>query len=454
MRPIGNRRFCHIWLIAAAIGALYAPTSITAQPASAEPAPGVPVADYHAHISSLAVGESTTPPLLSTVELPPELDSLIKVREDYDDPAVGATAFKEDGLLLDTRWPNWVRGRDAVELWLSLTTKGLKYRPVEARIGDRFGYITGYVIYLGQDPAFVARNFHMSVEKVDGKWLIAAESWENRVPPLQRAHTAEEFIAELDDAGIRHGVVLSSGFVFGATPSQEDYAKVRAENDWTAQQAALYPERLVAFCGINPLQSYGVTEVERCAGLSSVKGIKLHFANDGIDLRQPDHVEKVRRVFAAANAAGLHIVAHVSNPAGMSDSAVAGEQGRAFLTQVLPVATDVTVQIPHVTGDTGWTPEADETFELFASAIRDGAPGTANLFFDISGTILAGSSAASLEMLANRMRQVGLERFLFGSDRSGARNPPPQDALNNAKRLPLSSEEFAQFFDNRMPYLP
>jgi hypothetical protein len=52
------------------------------------------------------------------------------------------------------------------------------------------------------------------------------------------------------------------------------------------------------------------------------------------------------------------------------------------------------------------------------------------------------------------MRAVGLDRFLFGSDRSGARNPPPKDALNNVRRLPLTPAEFEDVADNRMPYLP
>ena len=57
-------------------------------------------------------------------------------------------------------------------------------------------------------------------------------------------------------------------------------------------------------------------------------------------------------------------------------------------------------------------------------------------------------------MIATRMRQVGIGRFLFGSDRSGTRNPPPKDALNAVRRLPLSPEEFEDLADNRMPYLP
>lgn len=441
----------------ACLSAAASPTLTSTAMAQSAPlrAPGVPVADYHAHISSLVIGVASTPPLQPAITLPPELAALIQAREDDADPAVAAQAFREDALLLDTRWPNWVRGREAIRLWLSLTTKGLKFRPVEARTDERFGYIAGYVIYVANGKESVVRNFHMSLEKVDGKWLIATEAWPDRPPPLQKAQTAAEYIAELDAAGIRQGVILSSGFIFGSTPDEAAYAKVRAENDWMVEQVALYPDRLVAFCGINPLQPYGVTEVERCARLPGVKGIKIHFANDEIDLRKPEHVAAVRRVFGAANAAGLHIVAHVASTQSWQDPAIAVDQVRPFLSDVLPAATDVTVQIAHVYMDTGWTPDADRVFDLFAAAIRDDAPGARNLYFDLSGSpIRANSSTASLELLAARMRSVGLNRFLFASDRSGARNPPPKDALNNVRRLPLTPEEFEDIADNRMPYLP
>jgi predicted TIM-barrel fold metal-dependent hydrolase len=427
-----------------------------AQSAAVPREPGTPVADYHAHISSLVIGEASTPPLQPAVQLPPELAALIRARENDADPAVAAQAFREDALLLDTRWPNWVRGREAIELWLSLTTKGLKFRPVEAHTDDRFGYIAGYVIYVDTDGTeYVVRNFLMSLEKMDGRWLIATEAWPDREPPLQKAQTAAEYIEELDAAGIRQGVILSSGFIFGSTPDEADYARVRAENDWVVEQVALYPDRLVAFCGVNPLQSYGVTEVERCAGLPGVRGIKIHFANDGIDLRKPEHAAAVRRIFAAANAAGLHIVAHIATNDSWQDPAVADAQVRAFLSDVLPAATEVTVQVAHMYSDTGWSTDADRVFEQFATAIRTNAPGARNLYFDLSGgPTKANASAENLGRLARRMREVGFDRFLFGSDRSGARNPPPKDALNNVRRLPLTAEEFEDIADNRMPYLP
>src|SRR5690349_15656145 len=65
---------------------------------------------------------------------------------------------------------------------------------------------------------------------------------------------AQELVPLLDAAGIRKAVLLSTAYMYGS-PRREvenEYARVRQENDWTAAQAAQYPDRLIAFCGIAP----------------------------------------------------------------------------------------------------------------------------------------------------------------------------------------------------------
>src|SRR3712207_8315818 len=40
-------------------------------------------------------------------------------------------------------------------------------------------------------------------------------------------------------------------------------AKVRAENDWTVQQASRFADRLIPFCSVDPLKSYALEEIAR-----------------------------------------------------------------------------------------------------------------------------------------------------------------------------------------------
>src|SRR5206468_8526413 len=132
-------------------------------------------------------------------------------------------------------------------------------------------------------------------------------------PADRTARTAEQLIAELDAAGIKHGVVLSVAYWFGnpAIKVENEYAKVRDENDWVGLQTAKYPDRLVAFCSFNPLRDYALEELDRCSKNPNIKGLKLHFGNSRVDVLDSQHVEKIREVFRMANERRLPIVVHL-----------------------------------------------------------------------------------------------------------------------------------------------
>jgi predicted TIM-barrel fold metal-dependent hydrolase len=55
--------------------------------------------------------------------------------------------------------------------------------------------------------------------------------------------------------------VLSVAYQFGnpnKPPVEDEYAQVKAENDWTSREVARYPDRLRGFCSINPLKDYAI----------------------------------------------------------------------------------------------------------------------------------------------------------------------------------------------------
>ena len=56
--------------------------------------------------------------------------------------------------------------------------------------------------------------------------------------------TADRLIAQLDAAGIRRAVVLSTAYALGSAWTErpaDEYAAVRAENDWTASRPPVIP---------------------------------------------------------------------------------------------------------------------------------------------------------------------------------------------------------------------
>jgi len=89
-----------------------------------------------------------------------------------------------------------------------------------------------------------------------------------KLSPALETITAKELVALLDSAGIRRALVLSVAYQFGnpnRPPIDNEYAMVKAENDWTSWQVARFPDRLRGFCGVNPLKDYAIAEVTRCA---------------------------------------------------------------------------------------------------------------------------------------------------------------------------------------------
>lgn len=267
---------------------------------------------------------------------------------------------------------------------------------------------------------------------------------------------ADELVAQLDVAGIGRAAVLSAAHAYGA-PSRtvdHEYARVRAENDWIAAQAARHPERLVALCSFNPLKDYALRELGRCATSAGFgRGIKLDFAASDVQLDRPEHVERLRRVFRAANAHGMAIVLDMR--ASRARSPYGAEQARVLLEQVLPFAPDVTVQVTHLAGNGpgfGDTPARDALAVLAEAAARHD-PRMRQVWFDVAAVVRADLPADEARRLVRRLRQLGMDRVLYGSD------APPGNALDANSgweaflRLPLDEAETARVARNVVPYL-
>lgn len=269
---------------------------------------------------------------------------------------------------------------------------------------------------------------------------------------------AQGLVALLDAAGIRKGVLLSTAYMFGSPRRRVDdeYARVREENDWTAAQAARYPGRLVAFCGFNPLKEYALAELKRCAALPGLRrGIKLHFGNADVRLDDPAHVDRLRRVFAAANAARMAIVVHLRASI-RNERPYGAAQARIFLEQLMPAAPDVTVQVAHLAGSgPGFDdPPARAVLATLALACERREAGTRNLWFDVASIVGRDIAPQDAAELARRIRQIGVTRVLYGTDAAQGGNLRPREAWAAFLRLPLGEGEFARIARNVPPYLP
>lgn len=262
--------------------------------------------------------------------------------------------------------------------------------------------------------------------------------------------SAQDLIPQLDAAGIERAAVLSVAYVYGqpARSLAEEYARVRAENDWAARQAAEYPERLVALCSVDPLRDYALAELARCAASPEFgRGIKLQPASGGALLDDPQQVERLRRVFRSANARGMAIVLQ------LQETGV--REARLLLEQLLPHAPDVPVQVAY-TGDKPGARDASAQLAALAvladaAARRD--PRMRHVWVDVTAFARPGLSAADARRLVRRLRQVGMERVLYGSDTEIGMDVRPRDAWAAFRSLPLTDAEAARVANNVMSYL-
>ncbi len=283
-----------------------------------------------------------------------------------------------------------------------------------------------------------------------------------RPDEVKLATTADEAIAALDAASVERGVVLSIAYMFGSPllELEDEYAKVKAENDHVAEQVAMFPDRLIGACSVNPLADYAFEEIERCADDPRLRALKLHLANSDVDLRDPAHVARLASVFQNLQRLQLPTVVHVRN-----GEEYEAEDARIFVRDVLSQAPRLPVQIAHMAGWGGYDSSTDAALGVFAEALADGRLNPQMITFDVAAVVFqpeaAGADTAlarqvreSNQTLAERIRQIGLERVVFATDWPSW--PPTRDVRlkidQNARllemALPLRPEELAQIFAN------
>ena len=277
-----------------------------------------------------------------------------------------------------------------------------------------------------------------------------------RSSPGPKGIDADYLVAQLDAAGISRAVVLSVAYSF-SNPNKavvpDEYMHVMGENNWTSAQVAKYPHRLLGFCSVNPLRPYALQEIARCARDPNLStGLKLHFGNSDVNLDNPDHLARVRRVFRAADKHHMAIVVHMH--ANVDHHRPYGaKEARIFVEKLLPEAPDVAVQIAHLAGSGGYDDaETDAALSVFIKAIKRKDPRMNNVFFDVCGIAIPGKWEDKADLLVIRIRQIGTDRLVYGSDAATPDNTP-SDALKRWHSLPLTQEEFRAIDSNVAPYI-
>ena len=412
----------------------------------------VPAVDAHQHLMSPAIAEHQSEKPPATVNLPADLAAFLKARISASrDRAALPELYTERAWFLESFNPAFIQTRDSiVDWWVGSTDSPYDLVPIGFGIEGSAAFITSYLT----DSKTRKRDAHVvqSLAKGgDGRWRITTETLTMGGPRTVAPISADYLVALLDSAGIRRAIVHSLAYQRGSSRQEAaaESALVKAENEWTAAQVAQFPDRLRAFCSFNPIKSYALAELTRCANSGAFRGIKLHMGNSRVDFEKPGDVERLRAVFAAANARKLPIVVHLA-----TYGTPYGRKGAmTFLDQVLPAAPDITVQIAHLASPGRLDPVSDSALVVFADAITAGDARVKNLMFDVTTVIDPKTSAARIKLVASRLRQLGMTRILYGSDTPDPEHQTPRDGWASFRdRLGLTDDELRTIASNLPAY--
>jgi predicted TIM-barrel fold metal-dependent hydrolase len=434
------------WL---AVASLFAGINCNAQNANVATDELAPDADHHQHLLS-AQGAALLNNPGNAVAIPAKVARVLQQHEaSWNDPAGLAGIYSTDAVTLNDDEDVWVRGGDEVATFLGKRfARPYKITPVAYTGDERRARLAAYY---SRGEGIERRHIgSVMIELVreNDQWRIATEYPIFPGPPREEPLDAQRLVAMLDAARIKRAVVLSVGYWFDSPTRTLDRSAeaMKAENTWTAEQAARFPDRLIAFCSLNPVSDSAAGAMRHCTADKRFKGLKLHFGNSRVDLLNPDHVRRTREVFAAANRARLPIVVHVRN----SDS-YGAKEAHVFLDELVTAAPDVPVQIAHLWGGSNFSADA---LAVYAEAVAARRPATRRLYFDVADAALVASTPELAQAVADRIRQIGLDRIFYGSDAVFGNHPDPGGSWAAFRKgIPLRGAEFEKIAQNVAPYL-
>ena len=225
-------------------------------------------------------------------------------------------------------------------------------------------------------------------------------------------------IRRMDADGVRQAFVLSTAYQMAAdaygtrTSESTEYARIRFENDFTADECAQYADRLVPFLSVNPKRGYAVEEVDRCAE-KKMRGLKLHLWNSLVDTRQAADLAALRRVVERAAHHRLAVVAHIFVGAvpnyGPDDT-------ERFVREIIMPFDTLQISLAHLAGAGGFAAGPQVCFERLIALCGPDTPCASRVWTDMAATLISTTPPHEALRLGELLPRWGLHRVLWGSD--------------------------------------
>lgn len=246
-------------------------------------------------------------------------------------------------------------------------------------------------------------------------------------------------VRQMDDANIRKAVVTSLAHF-----SLLDDEGMKRENDWAAAQFAKFPDRIIGFCGINPLRKTAVAEIDRCIDELGMKGVKLHVIASNLDLSNKKVLFRIRKVFHKLNKRAVPVLFHVTE---VTDCGLR-EHLLMNIGEIFARFPDVKLMLAHGFGNCNLDPLVNLVY-----ALPFFFPKPENIFTETSSmfNFYKDAPIEKKREIVWLLRKFGINRVFYGSDYIALQpeNPRPVETLQNLAAYPFTQDEIDTILNNK-----
>jgi predicted TIM-barrel fold metal-dependent hydrolase len=258
--------------------------------------------------------------------------------------------------------------------------------------------------------------------------LLRAELGDTYLTVSIESITATTLLERLDEAGVERAFLLSTAYINAADIDRsrdskrrrDEYRHVQEDNNFIASEASQSARRLIPFMSVNPKRDYAVEELSRCVGQLGMRGLKVHFANSDVRLRDPHHVEAVRELFSHAEAMDAPVVAHIFNE---QVERFGSEDIRVLISEIIEPLPKLRISIAHLGGGGGFGPQVQEAFRALIDAVAPRQDLAQRVWVDCAAVMhtdapppIGPTTRTEGDQLRELLGAWGAYRTLWGSD--------------------------------------